>query len=180
MRIGLVRHFNVDCSHEWLQSNEEFQKWVKSYDCAPIRVADTIVGKYKWEKCYCSDLPRAIETARYIYQGRVFKSSLIREIPIMPVFKSSIKLPHAFWMAAGRIAWFLSHSSQPETKKQTKDKVEQFVSDIIAESESSVLVVTHGFLMTQLQKELNNRGFFGDKFKKAKCGKVYLFENEKY
>lgn len=98
----------------------------------------------------------------------------------MPIFKSNIKLPHVFWMIAGRIAWFLSHTSQPETIKQTKDKVKRFVSDIIAESEASVLIVTHGFLMMQIQKELINVVFAGERFKRAKCGKVYVFECDKY
>jgi broad specificity phosphatase PhoE len=177
MRVGLVRHFEVDCLHKRLLSSDEFQKWVKEYDCSPIRVVDTVVNQYKWEKCYCSDLPRAINTAKSIYKGSILESSLIREVPIMPVFKSKIKLPHVFWLIAGRIAWFLSHPSQTELIEQTKDKVEKFVSEIIAESEESVLVVTHGFLMIQLQKELKNRGFFGDHFRNAECGKIYLFEN---
>jgi broad specificity phosphatase PhoE len=177
MRISLVRHFEVNCLHKWLLSSDEFKKWVKEYDCSPIRVVDTVVGKYKWEKCYCSDLPRTIDTAKHIYNGSIFESSLIREVPIMPVFNSNIKLPHVFWLIAGRLAWLFSHPSQTEIIKQTNDKVEQFVSDIIAESEASVLVVTHGFVMIQLQKELYKRGFWGDHFRNAKCGKVYLFEN---
>ncbi|MBP2658372.1 MAG: Phosphoglycerate mutase [Firmicutes bacterium] len=176
MRIGLVRHFEVNCLHKYLLSSDEFEKWVKEYDCSSIRVVDTVVDTYKWEKCYCSDLPRAIDTAKYIYKGNILKSSLIREVPIMPVFKSRIKLPHLFWLIAGRIAWFLSHPSQTELIMQTKDRVEQFVSNTIKESEASVLVVTHGFLMLQLQKELKKRGFLGERFRNAKCGKFYLFE----
>lgn len=138
------------------------------------------MDKYKWGKCYCSDLPRAIETAQYIYKGSIFESPSIREVPIMPVFTSSIKLPHIFWMITGRIAWFLSHQSQPVTIKQTKDKVQRFVSDIIAESEASVLIVTHGFLMMQIQKELSNMDFAGNHFKRGKYGKLYAFECDKY
>lgn len=180
MRIGVIRHFEVDCSHKCLLSDEEFQEWVRQYDYSPIRKANMPVEKYNWEKCYCSNLPRAIETAQYIYKGVITESVLIGEVPIMPIFKSSIKLPHTFWMIAGRIAWFLSHPSQPETIKQTKDKVKRFVSDIIAESESSALIVTHGFLMMQIQQELINLGFAGEGFKRAKYGKVYVFECEKY
>ena len=180
MRIGLVRHFEVDCSHKWFLLDEEFQEWVRQYDCSPIRILDMAAEKNNWEKCYSSNLSRALETAQYIYRGIITQSALIREVPIMPVFKSSIKLPHVFWMIAGRIAWLLSHPSQPETIKQTKDKIEQFVSDIIAESEVSVLIVTHGFLMMQIQKELSKMGFTGDSFKRAKCGNVYVFECDKY
>jgi len=64
MRIGLVRHFEVNCPHKWFLFDEEFQEWVRQYDCSPIRMLDMLdmpVEKYKWEKCYSSNLPRAIE-----------------------------------------------------------------------------------------------------------------------
>lgn len=82
-------------------------------------------------------------------------------------------------MIAGRLAWFFSHHSQPETLKHTEERVEKFISDIIANSEDKVLIVTHGFLMRQIQKELNNRGYYSEIFKQARYGKIYVFKNSK-
>lgn len=55
-----------------------------------------IMDRHGWETCYCSDLSRSIETARYIYKGTIIESSLIREVPIAPIFESGIKLPMYF------------------------------------------------------------------------------------
>lgn len=180
MRIGLVRHFEVECPHKWFLSSKEFRKWVEEYDCSQIKITKTTANEFLWDKCYCSDLSRAIETARHIYKGSIVESSLIREVPIMPVVSSNIKLPYFIWLLAGRMAWYFSHSSQPETIKQTKERVERFVSKILKESAPNVLVVTHGLFMLQLRKELNYRGFFNDAFLNAKNGRIYLFENDKY
>jgi len=78
---------------------------------------------------------------------------------------------------AGRLAWLCSHHSQSETISQTKDRVRRFISGIL--KEDNLLIVTHGFLMVEIQKELITRGFIGNSFKRAKCGKVYVFEKDK-
>lgn len=178
MRIGLVRHFSVDCPRKFLQTAEEFREWVKLYDCSAIKLADMTVDASQWERCYCSDLPRAIETARHLYRGSITQSMLLREVPIAPVDIPKIKLPWALWLLAGRLAWLFSHHSQPETIKHTRDRVRRLVADILQKSETRVLVVTHGFLMLQIQRELIAQGFRGDSFKAAKYGTVYSFEKE--
>jgi len=173
MKIGLVRHFEVSCSHKVLMSSEDFRKWASLYDCSPTKKVDLLMSN-TWDKCYCSDLYRAVETANYIYKGNIIKSELIREVPIAPFMESSIRLPYIFWLMAGRMAWLCSHQSQTETIKQTKERVKRFISSIL--EEKNVLIVTHGFLMVQIQEQLIDRGFSGNSFKRAKCGKVYVFE----
>jgi len=161
-----------------LLTAEEFREWVKLYDCSTIKIADMTVDVSQWEKCYCSDLPRAIESARHIYPTKITESMLLREVPIAPIDLPKIKLPWALWLIAGRLAWFFSHHSQPETIKHTKDRVKRLVANIMQQSETRVLVVTHGFLMLQIQRELIALGFRGDSFKAAKYGTIYNFEKE--
>jgi len=175
MKIGLVRHFEVDCSHEFLMSAENFRKWASLYDCSPTKNVELLMSN-TWDKCYCSDLYRAVETANCIYKGTIIKSELIREVPIAPFMESNIRLPYIFWLMTGRLAWLCSHQSQPETKNQTNDRVKKFISGIM--KEDNVLIVTHGFLMVQIQKQLMERRFSGNNFTKAKCGKVYVFEKD--
>lgn len=177
MRIGLVRHFGVDCVHKTLMSPVDFREWAKLYDCSPIKIGNKLINQYTWSKCYCSDLPRTVATAQHIYDGNILKSELLREVPIAPIFEYNVKFPYIFWTISGRLAWHFSHQSQPETISQTKDRVGRFTSSII--EEDNVLIVTHGFLMVLIQKELIDRGFLGDTFKMAKHGKVYVFEKDK-
>ena len=174
MRIGLMRHFEVECPHKRMMSAKEFSEWVNLYDGSPIKAIDSEIQQKTWEKCYCSDLLRAIATAQHIYKGDITKTELIREVPVLPVFDSKIRLPYLFWLLAGRVAWFCSQQSQPESIKQTRDRVKMFIASIL--EEDNVLIVTHGFLMLQMKEHLISMGFRGDEFKKAKYGKVYVFE----
>lgn len=176
MRIGLVRHFEVECSHKWLMSAEDFREWAERYDCSPVKMRDLLIEPDIWKTCYCSDLPRAIETANCIYKdGIIMKTPLIREVPMAPIMECSIKLPYLFWLIAGRIAWRYSHQSQPETITQTKERVKKFLASIM--EDDNVLIVAHGFLMVQIQEQLIASGFTGDSFTRAQHGRVYMFEN---
>lgn len=177
MRIGLVRHFEVDCSHKWLMSAEDFREWAQRYDCSPIKIGTLLTDPYTWDACYCSDLQRAVETAHCIYKkGIITTSELIREVPMSPIMESNIKLPYLFWLITGRLAWRYLHQSQPETIVQTKDRVKKFIASIM--EEDNVLIVTHGFLMLQIQEQLIASGFLGNSFTRAKHGKVYVFEKD--
>jgi hypothetical protein len=53
------------------------------------------------------------------------------------------------------------------------------VADIIIRPETSIIIVTHGLLMMQIQKELKAQGFRGNNFKAAKYGAIYVFDNDK-
>lgn len=159
-------------------TDEEFREWVGLYDCAAIKLEDMTVNTSQWEKCYCSDLPRTVETARHIYNGSISQTALLREVPISPICISRIKLPYTFWLFAGRLAWLFSHQSQPETIRHTKNRAKQFVADVITQPEKSILVVTHGFIMWQIQKELKAQGFCGDNFTAAKYGSIYIVSND--
>ena len=56
MKIGLIRHFEVNCLHNFLMSAEDFRKWANVYDCSPTKTMDLIIELGSWDKCYCSDL----------------------------------------------------------------------------------------------------------------------------
>ena len=174
MKIGLVRHFEVDCHNRFLMTSAEFKKWVGQYDCSPVKPVNLALED-NWDKCYCSDLPRAIETAQHIYKGDIIQTHLLREIPIAPVVETNVKLPYLFWLMAGRLAWYCSHQSQTESLSQSKDRVQRFLSEVL--EEGNFLIVTHGFLMMQIQQELLNRGFSGKRIWRAKFGQIYLFKS---
>ena len=117
-----------------------------------------------------------MQTARTVYNGDIIETQEIREIPIEPVLTTPIKLPLTLWLILGRLAWFVSHKSQTENRVQTQIRVEKFVSQILSLKESNVLVVSHGGIMWLIRKELIKKGFVGPKFRKAKYGKLYIYE----
>ena len=126
MNIGLVRHFKVDSDTQVFMTSDDFEKWVLKYDNSDIKENKVEIEHIKWEKCFTSDLPRAMKTSETIFKGEIIKSELLREVPLSPIFKTNIKLPYVFWCITGRLAWNFQHKSQIEAKKDTKRRQMNF------------------------------------------------------
>lgn len=177
MKVGLVRHFEISMpTKKAFMSSEEFADWVRQYELSGIKTANGITSLSGWPNCYCSSSERTVHTANLLYDGLITHTDLIKEVPIAPVFQTTMKLPMPFWFAVGRLAWKSSHKSQPETLSATSHRVKYFISQLLSSKDSDVLVVSHGFIMKLIRKELLANGFRGDKFIWAKHGKLYVYE----
>jgi len=176
MKIGLVRHFPVQCKPEkkWM-SSADFNHWVEQYDQAEVILADPPNDNTVWDLCVSSDLSRAVATAEHIYKGRIITTHRLREIGMRSVLQSNVKLPHIVWMILSRLAWLCSHSSQEETKQQTLSRVKEVIDWIEAENQSNVLVICHGALMKVVHKELVQRDYKGKVEWKPQNGKLYVY-----
>jgi len=182
MRIGLIRHFKVNYHKNFFMTSKQFKKWEENYNKSDVIKKDVELMGIKWDKCYSSTLIRAIITAQNVYKEDIVKNDLIRETIIDPIFKSNFKLPYWFWAVSGRLAWYFNHKSQEENKTITKDKASKFVDVLQNESKKegteNILIVTHGFFMYSLQKELKKRGFIGKLITSPKNGILYLYKKE--
>ncbi len=178
MRIGLLRHFKVNCPHKKMMTSEEFRQWSEHYERS--RVIKNKVDMYgcKWDICYVSDLPRAITTAKEVYSGHLHIDKLLREVDNAPfIHTERIKLPFEIWHVCGRLAWYFKSKSQPETREGTRRRINAFL-DKIDWSQDNVLIVFHGFMLYNFQKELKSRGFTGEKIRRVKNGVLYQFIKE--
>ncbi|UOE59021.1 histidine phosphatase family protein [Priestia filamentosa] len=179
MKIGLVRHFKVNHPYPTKRVERiELQQWLKGYDEADIEKKDIDLLGIEWTCCFVSDLPRALTTAKSIYNGELFVRPELREIPMSPFLKTGIKLSVKIHAIIMRLAWLCNHSSQTEKKAEMKKRVTTVVNEILAEKRENILVVSHGALMVYLRKELLKRGFKGEKFTRAHNARVYLYEKE--
>jgi broad specificity phosphatase PhoE len=130
-----------------------------------------------WQSCRSSDLPRALFTARMLFQGPIEPTPALREVPFAPVTSSPVKLPLIGWQMLSRAGWFFDHASQPEGRTQTRARVRSFLADLArTQGEGRVLLVTHGFLMQMLQAELHRSGFKGRLPWRPRFARVYVFE----
>ena len=68
MKIGLVRHFKVDCPHKVMMTSKEFREWSEKYEHACILKKKVNMSGIHWDVCYCSDLERAVETAKEVFR----------------------------------------------------------------------------------------------------------------
>lgn len=179
MKVGLVRHFEVDCQMPGigkLMTPDQFRQWLQEYETSDIKYTKVEPSAITWNKCYSSNLSRAIKTARNFYDGQIIETQALRELVIYPPTDINIKLPILLWLIFGRMAWMLSHKSQIESKSRFQERVNYILEELILKDDKNVLIVSHGFLMIFLRKELLKHGFKGPEFKKADNGKLYIFE----
>lgn len=176
MYIGLVRHFKVDCNAQAFMTSDDFEKWVIEYDNSHIIENEFETKNIKWDKCFSSDLPRAIKTSETIFQGEILKTPLLREVPLSAIYKTKLKLPHMFWCILARMAWSFKHKSQAETKRDTESRINEFLNSLDKELDNNMLIVCHGFFMKILEKELKKRGFRGRNMYFPKNGTLYLYK----
>lgn len=178
MRMGLVRHFKADHipARGWI-TGEQFNRWVAEYDAAGIRPAPFTDHTEHWDYCICSDLPRAVHTARQIYSGDIALSEQLREIGVAAVKLSWFKLPAACWMVLGRLMWLAGHPSQPESRRETSQRIISVLDKLEAEPQrKNVLIITHGAFMKQLERELRRRSYSGQRMKHPRNGQLYVYE----
>ncbi|WP_094605537.1 hypothetical protein SPSIL_013140 [Sporomusa silvacetica DSM 10669] len=179
MKIGLVRHFEVEYqlpSKLKLMTPNQFKQWLYEYEISDIKESRVEPSSIKWEKCFSSDLPRAVKTAQKLFAGQIIETKALRELAIFPPTNRNIKLPILLWLFLGRMAWMLSDKSQVESKLMFDERLKYILEEIILKEDDDVLLVSHGFLMIFLRKELLKRGFKGPNFKRAENGKIYVFE----
>jgi broad specificity phosphatase PhoE len=176
MKIGLIRHFKVDFTpSKKYYSAEEFSDAMDRYENSPIIINPLITHNTGWDICYCSTISRAAETAKNIYNNTIVYSDLIVEVPIAPFTKRKIRLSSFFWHLGGRIAWYRNHCSQPETRKETLCRINNFIDELSGKNYNSVLLVTHGFFMRVFVEQLLKIGYNGKIDLRPENGKLYIF-----
>jgi broad specificity phosphatase PhoE len=178
MRIGLLRHFKVNCPHKRMMTSGEFREWSEKYEVSKVIKKKVDMYGIEWDICYVSDLPRAITTAQEVYSGNLKIDKLLREVDNAPfIHTERIKLPFEIWHVCGRLAWYFKSKSQPETIRETRNRINKFL-DRIDWSKENILIVFHGFMIYNFQKELRKRGFKGEKLKIVKNGVLYEYVRE--
>jgi len=178
MRIGLLRHFKVNCPHKRMLTSEEFRLWSEKYEVSKVIKKKVDMYGIEWDICYVSDLPRAITTAQEVYSGNLKIDKLLREVENLPfIHTERIRLPFEVWHICGRLAWYFKSKSQPENVHQTRKRINDFL-DHIDWSSENILIVFHGFMIYNFQKELRKRGFEGEKLKIVKNGVLYEYRRE--
>lgn len=175
--LGLARHFQIPHSkRQWL-SGPGFAEWIRWYDSSQAPHGERGNMHVTWHRCYSSDLRRAAFTAGKLHDGEVEFTPRLREVPFAPFFTKGPPLPLYIWETLSRLGWIMAHPSQPESRKQTRERVSAFLDTILAAHEGeNVLVVSHGFLMKCFETELARRGYRGRVPVHPLGGEIHLFE----
>lgn len=153
MKIGLVRHFRVNLKRKYFMTSEQYNQYNKQYDISEVIENEIVIDK-EWDKCYCSSLPRAVNTAKTIYHGEIIISDKLIEIPAAALIKTNIPLPYYLWAILNRIAWIRNNVSQPEGRTESLKRINEVVDEILKEKDKNILIVSHAGAMYEIRKIL--------------------------
>ncbi len=114
---------------------------------------------FNLKRVYVSTLPRSRDTAIEIFGNKDFIcTELVSEVPLGSSFDCRMELPLWFWNITGRVQWFLNSNRQAESRKETEARASKFV-ELLNNDDCESVVVTHGFYMHTLVKEMQKAGF---------------------
>lgn len=104
-----------------------------------------------------------MQTAKKIFGDVDFTiTSKLNEVPLRSGIDTTIRLPLWFWNVLGRLQWLVGSKRQPENRKLTANRAEQFV-DLIINHNDNCAIVTHGFFMHTLIRMMKKSSFKADK-----------------
>jgi broad specificity phosphatase PhoE len=176
MKIGLVRHHKVTLPYpsKPLLSKTDVVRWFDEYESATLESKTVDLCHIDWNCCYSSVSPRAVTTAREIFDGEIIALHELKELNILHLLPGRIKLPFLMWALVIRIQSMLFSKDV----SAFRERIRNVVNEIIARNEGNVLIVSHWFVMKIIQAELQKNGLTGPVFKSPEHGKIYVFERE--
>lgn len=156
----------------------DYLTWIMVYDNADVIKKPIDLQGINWDRCYTSDMKRAVITAKEIYDGEIIKTHLLREVQIHPAVETNEKKSYNFWKTEGHKAWENGDNSQIESKEDARKRIKIFLDYIekIEKKDSNILLVFHIILMREFEKELKIRGYKGEFTEDPENGKLYIFE----
>ena len=159
MRVVIIRPAEVGFCWSRRCTSELFDSECRKYDLFPIKNVSYKIPKNVYRKIYVSEYSRSQDTAKKLFpNGEYFESGLINEVPLKSSFDTKVNMPLWFWNLTGRLQWFVNSGRQVEGRRQTRERAKEFV-EMIGNDDMDVAVVTHGFFMHTLLKEMKKVGF---------------------
>lgn len=175
MKIIFIRHSKVDFKWKTLYNTQAFNIACKGYDGASI-VTTAKATDYQAETVYISTLSRSEATADVMLKAgkTLVKTPLVNEIPLSSFTNTTLKLPAMLWMIAGRLQWYFNSAKQPETRKESTERINQLL-NVLQRNQQDCIIVGHGFYFAQLVGEMKKRGITGDMRKRIKNEEMRVF-----
>ena len=160
MKIYLMRHGKVDFKWESFYTSEAFDRACAEYDQAdilPVEKQELDLDAVK--TVYVSGLKRTAQTAQIIFPDKQMVClEMIHEVPLRSAFDTTKQIPLFCFNVLGRMQWLLGNTRQPEIRRQTLKRARKAL-ETVAQKQEDCILVTHGFFMKSLMKELKNMGF---------------------
>ena len=160
MKIIIIRHGKVNMQWRKWSTSKQFDMDCIKYDDSPLYpISDRMELDDETDEIYISTLRRSRETAEEIFNRKDFiETELLNEVPLKSFCDSKVSLPLLVWNIAGRLQWLLQNKRQTETKSSTKKRADDLI-EIILQKNKDCVLVSHGFYMKTLIRELKRYGY---------------------
>ena len=173
MKVYVIRHGKVH--YEWSArcTSAEFDRECMEYDEAAVEPLESRPTVGEFQDLYASTLSRSRATAKMLFEGRKIKvTPLLDEVPLRSSHNTKKEKSLHYWDVMGRLQWSVNHPRQPEGRRRTRKRARRFV-EMICQEGVDCAVVTHGFYMQTLLREMQKAGFAMDKprknYKNGEC-----------
>ena len=165
MKITMIRHGKVDMKWKKWYTSKQFDLDCSNYDLAPLIPFDNEIEDNTRADIYISALKRSRETAEQIFERKDFiENKLLNEVPLKSFCNCKFNLPLWIWNIAGRLQWLMQSKRQIEGKNETEKRADALIEELRQRNRDCILI-THGFFMRTMIKELKQDGFTIDKSK---------------
>jgi broad specificity phosphatase PhoE len=165
--IYLVRHAHVDLDKPILCSSYKAGEILDSYDTQPIESFDPTPVLQKFEgghlNVYTSGLPRAMQTAAILFpeNDSIHAFTLFNEYDLSIVSVPVLPLPYKAWTVLSRFFWAIHLNKKAESRMEATRRMKSAADLLVelSENDKATVLVAHGFLISDLRRELKKRGW---------------------
>jgi broad specificity phosphatase PhoE len=174
MKITFIRHSKVLFNWRKLYNTNSFDLACQEYDLSPVQAGKKM--RIEKQPVYISNLIRTEVTAKNLFQDNieVIKTDLLNEIPLKSFINTKLRLPTIIWMVLGRLQWYFNYSRQPETRKNSNERINIFLDHILCNGRDCV-IIGHGFYFAQMVNQMKRRAINGDMRKRLKNEELRVF-----
>lgn len=159
MKVVLIRHFKVGFKWKRFYTSADYEKDCGGYNTSAV--VKSAIPFQSTDRLITSTMSRALETSKHIFNREPDLSDAnLCEVPIKPFTSSPVPLPKVVFDIIGRLQWRFGLKPQPETYKQSRERVKAVV-DTLVRAGDNVVIVCHGWIIKLLIQELRSRGFKG-------------------
>lgn len=169
--LYLMRHFKVKDKITHKLSAAEFNSWVEAYDTYDLDYLNIDIPNV--ESIYVSSQNRAIKTAEYLQVDFEIIDKL-QEVDAKAFFSTNKKFSKSFWLAGGRLLWYLNLSAT-EKRKETIRRATEIICKLEDNESKSMLLISHGLFLKVLTAELKKLGYQGKMDFKPQNAQIYEF-----
>ncbi len=158
MQITLIRHGKVNMQWKKWYTSKQFDMACEGYDVSPIYPIDAKTEALA-NTVYISTLSRSRLTAEQLFGEVTFnETALLNEVPLKSFVDCKIPLPLWMWNVGGRLQWLWQSNRQVECRRDTQKRARCLIGQL-HETDGDCVLVSHGFYMRILIKELKKQGF---------------------